>query len=160
MFIAKLYEISHSVYIILSEPDVDVNEFVAVILNSIDSVKKHIPRCNEAFDKIVESVDILKHNFDGYYKDFMSCNNPAIIMEHFVLDVSKNTKATPKITAQFRRIITHYRNIASQHSTDPRLQSLFKHVDKNFEALEKCNQEDDEYADDESNDSETDNVEK
>jgi hypothetical protein len=147
MFIAKLYEISFNVYETLSSPDVDVNEFVAIILNSIDTVKKHIPRCNDAFDKIVESVDILKTNFTGYYKDFMASSNPAIIMENFVLDVSKNTKASPRVTAQFRKIITYYRNIASKHVTDPKLQTLFKHVDKNFEALDKYQKDDDTYED-------------
>lgn len=147
MFISKMYEISYNVYEALSSPDVDVNEFVAVILNSVDQIKKHIPRCNEAFDKILESVDILKNNFDGYYKDFLSSNsNAAIIMENFVLDVSKNTKATPKLTTQFRTIIAHYRKIALQTNTDPRLKTLFKHVEKNFSELEKC-QKDEAYED-------------
>jgi hypothetical protein len=153
IFISKLYEISYQVYQILSSPDVDVNDFVNIIVANIDTVKKQIPRCNEAFSKIVESIDILKDNFDGYYKDFMSCNNPAIIMENFVLDVSKNTKATPKITSQFRRIIAYYRNIASKHSNDPRLQTLFSHVDKNFDALDKC-QKGDEYVEPTENDEE------
>jgi hypothetical protein len=146
IFLSKLYEISYSVYETLSSPDVDVNEFVAVILNSIDTVKKHIPRCDEAFDKIVESVDVLKDNFGGYYKDFMASNNPAIIMENFVFDVSKNTKATPKVTAQFRKIITYYREIATKHAIhDPRLQSLFKHVDRNFEELERFKKDEETY---------------
>lgn len=147
IFLSKLYEISYNVYESLSEPDVDVNEFVIIILNSIDTVKKHIPRCNEAFDKIVESVDLLKVNFGDYYKDFIASNNPAIIMEHFVLDVAKNTKPSPTLTAQFRRIITHYRNIASKSTnTDPRLQNLFKHVDENFEELEKYKKDNDSYS--------------
>lgn len=150
MFISKMYEISYNAYEALSSPDVDVNEFVAVILNSIDQIKRHIPRCNEAFDKIVESVDILKNNFDGYYKDFLSSNsNAAIIMENFVLDVSKNTKATPRITAQFRTIIAHYRKVAAQNNTDPRLKTLFKHVEKNFDELEKYQQDESSYKDDE-----------
>jgi hypothetical protein len=138
MFLSKLYEISYNTYEVVTSPDVDVNDFVTIIVNSIDELKKHIPRCDDAFNKIVESVDILKYNFDSYYKDFVASNNPAIIMENFVLDVSKNTKATPRLTGQFRKIISHYRNIASKHSTDPRLQTLFKHVDRNFSALEKA----------------------
>lgn len=138
MFLSKLYEITHDVYTSLSSPDVDVNEFIAIIIGSIDQIKRHIPRCNEAFDKIVESVDILKNNFDGYYKDFLSSNNnTAIIMENFVLDVSKKTKATPRLTAQFRKIISYYRKMSSQNSSDPRLKTLFKHVERNFTELEK-----------------------
>jgi hypothetical protein len=148
MFISKLYEVSYNVYETLSDPDVDVNEFVFIILNSIDSVKKHIPRCNDAFDKIIESVDVLKSNFNDYYKDFIASSNPAIIMEHFVLDVAKNTKPTPKLTAQFRKIITHYRDVASKNSSmDPRLQTLFKTVDKNFEELDKYKQDENTYKD-------------
>ena len=95
MFIAKLYEISYALYEIISSPDIDVDDFVKIIVSSIDTVKKHIPRCDDAFNKIIESIDILKNNFDGYYKEFVASNNPSIIMENFVLDVSKNTKATP-----------------------------------------------------------------
>lgn len=146
MFMSKMYEISYNTYEALSSPDVDVNEFVAIILNSIDQIKKHIPRCNEAFDKIVESVDILRNNFDLYYKDFLSSNNnAAIIMENFVLDVSKNTNATPRITSQFRTIIAHYRKIASHSNADPRLKTLFKHVEKNFDELEKYQKDADSY---------------
>ena len=153
MVLSKLYEISYNVYEVLSSPDVDVNEFVAVILNSVDQIKKHIPRCNEAFDKIVESVDILKVNFNSYYKDFLSSNNnAAIIMENFVLDVSKTAKATPKLTAQFRTIISHYRKVATQSNTDPRLKTLFKHVEKNFNELEKYQNEDSDAEEDEDDD--------
>jgi hypothetical protein len=145
MFIAKLYEISYALYEIISSPDIDVDDFVKIIVSSIDTVKKHIPRCDDAFNKIIESIDILKNNFDGYYKEFVASNNPSIIMENFVLDVSKNTKATPKITAQFRKIINHYRSLASKHVNDPRLQTLFKFVDKNFDELDKYKKSEDEY---------------
>ena len=132
----KLYTISHEIYDTISSPDIDVNEFVTIIMNSIDDVKKHIPRCDQAFNKIAESVDLLRGNFNSYYKDYISSNNPTIIMENFVLDVSKNTRASPTLTAQFRKIISHYRKIASQQANNPKLQTLFQQVDKNFQELE------------------------
>jgi hypothetical protein len=132
----KLYTISHEIYDTLSSPDIDVNEFVTIIMSSIDDVKKHIPRCDQAFNKIAESVDLLKGNFSTYYKDYISSNNPTIIMENFVLDVSKNTRASPTLTAQFRKIIAHYRKIAAQQANNPKLQTLFQQVDKNFQELE------------------------
>jgi len=132
----KLYTISHEIYDTLSSPDIDVNEFVTIIMSSIDDVKKHIPRCDQAFNKIAESVDLLKGNFNSYYKDYISSNNPTIIMENFVLDVSKNTRASPTLTAQFRKIISHYRKIAAQQANNPKLQTLFQQVDKNFQELE------------------------
>ena len=133
----KLYTIGHDTYEAVSAPDVDVGEFVEVIMSSIGEVKKHIPRCDQAFQKIVESVALLKGNFGGYYKDYAASGNPTIIMENFVLDVSKNTKSSPTVTAQFRRIIAHYRKLASQQATNPQLQSLFTQVDANFQELDK-----------------------
>ena len=133
----KLLAVSHDVYDTISTPDVDVDEFVRVIVASLDDVKRQIPRCDEAFDKIRDSVGLLKGNFGGYYKDFVASNNPSIIMENFVLDVSKSTTSSPKITGQFRRIIGHYRKLAAQQASHPKLQTLFQHVDKNFQELEK-----------------------
>ena len=156
----KLYTIGYDLYNILSSPDVDVGEFVTVIMSSIDDVKKHIPRCDQAFNKIAESVDLLKGNFNGYYKDYVSSNNPTIIMENFVMDVSKNTKASPTLTTQFRKIISHYRKMASQQANNPKLKTLFQQVDKNFHELEEQNRkaEAGEY-DDSDSESETSTVE-
>lgn len=137
MVLHKMYTIGHDVYEAVLAPDVDVRQFVEVIIASLDDVKKAIPRCNEAFDKIRESVGLLEGNFGDYYKDYVASNNPTIIMENFVLDVSKNTKASPKITAQFRRIINYYREQAKLKADNPKLQSLFQQVDKNFQELER-----------------------
>ena len=137
----KLLTISHDVYDALSAPDVDVDEFVEVIMSSIEEVKKHIPRCDQAFSKIVESVGLLRGNFTSYYKDFSASGNPSVMMENFVLDVSKSTNASPQVTAQFRRIISHYRKLASQQSQNPKLQSLFAQVDANFQELERVSGE-------------------
>jgi hypothetical protein len=134
----KLYTITHDVYEAVTSPDVDVGEFVDVIMGSIGEVQRQIPRCGQAFQKIADSVGLLKDNFGGYYKDYAASGNPTIIMENFVLDVSKNTNASPAITAQFRRIIAHYRKLASQQATNPKLQSLFAQIDANFDELEQA----------------------
>lgn len=134
----KLLMICHDVYEALSAPDVDVDEFVEVIMGSIEEVKKHIPRCDQAFAKIVESVGMLRGNFSSYYKDYAASGNASIMMENFVLDVSKSTNASPQVTSQFRRIITHYRKLASQQATNPKLQNIFAQVDANFKELEKA----------------------
>ena len=151
----KMYTISHDVYDAISSPDVDVDEFVSVIMSSIGDVKKHIPRCDQAFQKIIDSVDLLKGNFNGYYKDFAASGNPTIIMENFVLDVSKGTTSSPAITSQFRRIISHYRKLASQQASNPKLQSLFAQVDANFQELEKRSKNAENDSDNESEDSQT-----
>ena len=142
MVLHKMLAISHDMYEAVSTPDIDIDEFISVIMSSIDEVKKRIPRCDQAFDKIVDSVGLLKGNFGGYYKDFTASGNPTVIMENFVLDVSKTAKGSPSITAQFRKIIAHYRKLASEQRTNPKLQSLFEQVDANFQALDKATADD------------------
>ena len=135
----KLYTIGHDVYEAVSAPDVDVAEFAKIIMSSIDEVKKQIPRCDAAFAKIAESVDLLRSNFGSYHKDYVASGNPTIIMENFVLDVAKDTKSSPAVTNQFRRIISHYRKLAASQGTNPKLQGLFQQVDKNFQELDRQN---------------------
>jgi len=132
----KLFEVTHATYEVLSAPDVDPDEFVEVVSHSIRDVRRHIPRCDEAFAKIEESMTMLKSNFGEYYKDFVASNNPTIILENFVLDVSKSTNSSPRVTMQFRKIISHYRKISSQQSQNPKLKAIFGQVDKQFRALE------------------------
>ena len=106
-------------------------------MSSISDVKKHIPRCNDAFNKILEAVDLLKGNFGDYYNDYMSSNNPAIIMENFVVDVARRSDATPQITRQFRQIISYYKKLSSQHATNPKYKAIFKNINKNFDKIER-----------------------
>lgn len=133
----KLYTISHKLYKTITSPDIDVDEFVDVIVQNIAEVKKHIPRCDKAFKKIEESVHLLKDNFSTYYKDFMTTQNQMTIMEDFVLDVAKTTKADPQTTQQFRQIINFYRKQAATKVKDPRLKMLFEKVDSNFRKLDE-----------------------
>lgn len=136
----KAYHITHDIYEASSSPDIDVNEFVDVISGSIGEVRKHIPRCDAAFDRIAESVDLLRGNFDGYYRDFVASNNPMVIMENYVLDVKDSVKATPVLTGQFRQIVAHYRKLARSQSQDPKMKALFDQFDKNYQELEKDDQ--------------------
>lgn len=154
----KMLTISHDQYEAVASPDVDVDEFVQIIMSSISEVKKHIPRCDQAFQKIIDSVSMLKGNFGDYYKEFTASGNPTIIMENFVLDVAKSTNSTPKVTAQFRTIIAHYRKLASQQASHPKLQSLFQQVDANFQELEKRSKKADAAAAEDDSDSDVDEL--
>lgn len=137
----KLYTISYEVYQAVSLPDIDVDQFVTIVKSSIGELRSRIPRCDQAFDKIIDSVGTLKSNFGSYYKDYIASDNPTVIMENFILDVSKETKANGILTHQFRTIIKHYKNVSASGQQDPRLRSLFKHVDSNFSQLERMNKE-------------------
>jgi hypothetical protein len=135
----KTYVFSYNLYKQLTSPDIDVDEFVDVIMNSIGEIRRRIPRCDKAFDKIIKSVHMLKDNFGTYYKDFIETKNSTIIMENFVLDVSKNTKADPETTRQFRTIIDYYRKLSenSNIKNNPKLKKLFDTVKDSFEQLDK-----------------------
>lgn len=120
----------------ITSPDIDVDKFAEVLIRSISEVRKHIPRCDRAFDKIESSVGLLKQNFGEYYKDFISSQNPGIIIENFVSDVARNAKADLTTTNQFRRIIQYYRKSMSGKIQDPKVKKIFELVSTQLDALE------------------------
>jgi len=136
--LSKLYDISHSTYEALVAPDIDVDEFVSTVTSSISEIRKHLPRCNQALDKILNSVSMLKGNFPSYYKDYAISKNPLIIFENFICDVAKKPgKVQPNLSRQFREIISYYRKMQTNKQTDPRLAGILKQVDKNIDELDR-----------------------
>lgn len=133
-----LYSRCDKVYTLVSSPDVDVERFSHALVGNIDQIRKQIPRCDAAFDKIKESVGLLQSNFGGYYKDFITSQNPGVIVEHFVLDVADNAKgADPKVTQQFRKIVNFYKKNMSGKIKDPRMNRIFNMVGENLNVLEE-----------------------
>ena len=128
--------ICKEVYKTLTSADVDVKEFSEAIVASISQVKKLIPRCEKAFAKIEESVELLETNFDGYYKDFIQSHNPSTIMESFVIDVSNTGSADVQTTAQFRKIIMFYRKATAGKIKDPKISKVFDMLNENFKAMD------------------------
>jgi hypothetical protein len=120
----------------LVSPDIDVNKFSEILIDNIEEIRKHIPRCDKAFNKIRQSVDLLKTNFGEYYKDFISSQNPGIIIEHFVLDVSASSTEDPVTTRQFRDIIKFYRDHMQNRIKDPKINKIFQMVSQNLDILE------------------------
>lgn len=137
-FLHKVYKKTYKVYEVLSMPDVDVEDFIKVVTSSIEQVEKHMGDCKEALAKLKSSVQLLRNNFGGYIRDVKESGNAGLMMENFVLDVSKNSgDVSPKIKAQFHKIIKHYRKQASMMPKDSKAQSLFSEVEKNFKELDR-----------------------
>lgn len=132
-----IYDKCDKVYKLVSSPDVDVDKFSEALIANIGNIKKQIPRCDAAFRKIEESVAMLRDNFGGYYKDFITSQNPGIIVENFVLDVAKDSKANFKVTQQFKKIIAFYRKRMQGQIKDPKIKRIFDLVGKNINILEK-----------------------
>jgi len=135
--LSKILSLSYNMYREYNSPDFDVDEFAYVIIDNIKEARKRVPRCDKAFKKIEESVDLLKGNFTDYYRDFVQSQDQSIIIQNFVVDVAKNTKADPEITRQFRQIIMHFRKMANNHINNPKVRILFDKVNENFTRLEQ-----------------------
>lgn len=135
----RAYVLSRNLYDELQSPDIDIDQFVDFIMQNIDKLQQQpeLSRCREAFAKIKESVLLLKENFNGYYRDFVSTKDNTIIMQHFIIDVSKSTEASPRMTQQFRTIMNYYRKMAQNNINNPQAQALFEEVEKSFSEIER-----------------------
>ena len=132
VFYSKIKKI---VKLVLSA-DVDVKGFSNAVGQQLIAARKQIRGCNRAFDKIEQSIDLLEDNFDGYYRDMIQSKNPNLIVENFVLDVSKNQKHDRGTNMEFKRIMKFYQKQTAGKINDPRLQHLFNALDKNFSLLD------------------------
>lgn len=134
----KVYHLTRKIWEIISSPDIDVNQFVDVIMTNIDYVQKRpeLSRCKKAFAKIRSSVNLLKDRFGSYYRDFIRTKESTIIFEHFILDVSNTTNVDPQEVAQFRIIIDYYRKLASQQTQNPKIKGLFEKMEASFKEME------------------------
>ncbi len=102
---------SISIYKVLMEPDIDIEKFVAAFSEKLDGVKNVIPGCDAAFKTLKKSLGLLKRNFGEYYKKFVTTsNNPGIILESFLADVSEKNKNNITVLVQFKKIIGYIKN--------------------------------------------------
>lgn len=132
----KLYSFAIEIYNIVRTPDIDVDQFIEIITSSIAEIQKRpeLNRCQKAFNKIKESVMLLKTNFNDYYRDFVETQDNTIIMQNFIIDVSKNTKADLELTRQFRKIISYYREQAQKNGgqNNEKINMLFDKISETF----------------------------
>ena len=152
MWIQKLYEICYKMYETLNIPDIDPDDFIKIVKVSIEKLKKQIPRCGKAFKKIEESISMLKDNFTNYYKDYITSNNPSIIIESFISDVSKESGNDIELAREFRSIINYYKKMVKQQKEtgNSKLNKVFSHVESQFSLLSNITGQklDDEEEDD------------
>jgi hypothetical protein len=139
LILHKALELSYKLYKEVTSPDLDVDKFVELIMNSIEGLQKRpeLNRCRKAFNKIRESINLLKTNFSSYYRDFINTQDSSIIMQHFILDVSKTTKADAATTHQLNIILIYYRKVAAQHSNNPKIKTLFEKIDESLKVMQR-----------------------
>jgi hypothetical protein len=143
LILHKLYKQIYEVYRITTSPDVDIDKFTKLLVDSIKQLKKTpgLNRCNNAFRRIENSVTLLKEKFDGYYRESIASANPNMIVESFIVDVSNQGGTDASLTREFRIIIQHMRKVAEQSgkSKDPKFQSLYKILNDSFKVMDNKN---------------------
>jgi hypothetical protein len=123
-------------------PDVDPSELSESIIKIIGKVRKQIPRCDKAFNKIANAVGMLKSNLGEYYKDYVSSQNPSIIIESFVSDVANAESADTEVAAQFAKIIQFFKKkMQTAGNIDPKMQKIMNVLSKQNEKLTKMGDE-------------------
>ncbi len=91
------------------KPNIEAQEYIGVILESIKVARKQISRCGDAFNMMEKMIHKFEEKFPTYYKYFVLTDNPYIILERYIKDVAEEAKSTnAKTRGQFRRILTHF----------------------------------------------------
>ena len=157
----KLYVISVDMYEEYSKVDIDTEQFVRAVRTTVEKLKKQIPRCDEAFKKILDSTELLRDNYSDYYKDFVGSQNSMIIAENFIQDVAGTVDRSPKLALQFRRIIQHLRDMTNKLvAHDPRYKdtfsSLLDHADNSYSEIKKTMEAEGEVMEDDEEEEEED----
>lgn len=125
----KLFKCCLALYNIITEVDFDISKFTDIILNNIDSLKKELPRCDDAFDVISQALTKIKTNFKHYYKDFELTSDPTIIIQNFIKDIYDDNKSNPIIISQLKKIISHFSNkIKSNSKVSPMVANLIDNL--------------------------------
>lgn len=136
-----LWKDTYEIYRIVTSPDVDIDKFTKLLIESIGRLKKEpgLNRCNNAFNRIENSVHLLKDKFGDYYRESVASSNPNMIVESFIIDVSNQGGANARLTREFRQIIQYMHKVGAQtgKNKDPKIQKLFKMLNSNFNIMEK-----------------------
>jgi len=135
-----LWKDTMDIYKIITSPDVDIVKFTKLLIDSLSQLRKQpgLERCNNAFNRIEKSVELLNDKFDIYYRESIISSNPNMIIESFIVDVSNQGGADARLTREFRQIINHMHKVSQNNgkNKDPNVQKLFKMLNQNFEMME------------------------
>jgi hypothetical protein len=107
----RIYVISAEIYDSYTTPDLDTQRFSELMVDSVKRLQElpELSRCNQAFNKITNSVNMLRDNLKTYHRDFISSKNPSIIMESYIMDLANaQENPSPVLISQFRKILVFY----------------------------------------------------
>jgi hypothetical protein len=132
--LGKVFKITFNIWNILQTPDVNIEALIEIMRERMDQLLKipELSRCQRAVATLKKSIEMLKTNFNTYYRDFIQTKNSSIIMEHYIGDVIKTTKADADLRRQFMAIIKYYRKISQAQYQTPQSKELFEKIEKTF----------------------------
>lgn len=141
MVLSRLHGRSYELYRVITSPDVDIEKFTGLLINSIAELKKQpgLNRCKSAFARIEKSVELLKDKFSDYYRESIASENPNSLVTSFITDVSNQGGANANLTREFREIITYMTKVSQQtgKNKDPNVQKIMKMLNHNYSLMEK-----------------------
>ncbi len=146
LFLSMVLKSSKELFEIVTSPDIDIDKISKVVVNVIKSTKKMLPRCSKAFSKLESSMDLLKNNFNEYYKDFVATKDQGTIVSNFIADCMKEEaekaettsgKMDLELTRQFMEITNFFRKQHAGKIKDPAINDMLKFLDKQFKSLEE-----------------------
>jgi len=137
--LSKIFQITFNIWNVIQTPDINVDALVTVMRERMDQLLKipELSRCQRAVATLKKSIDMLKDNFNTYYRDFIQTKNSSIIMEHYIGDVIKTTKADADLRRQFIAIIRYYRKMSQQGRQNPQVREMFEKIDKSLKHLSR-----------------------
>lgn len=141
MVLSKIHTHSYNLYKTITSPDVDIEKFTDVLINSISELKKQpeLHRCKMAFGRIEQSVQLLKDKFGDYYRESVASENPNALITSFIVDVSNQGGADARLTREFRTIIQYMHKVSQRNgkNKDPNVQKIFKMLNHNYSLMEQ-----------------------
>lgn len=137
----NLYKKTKEIYSFITSPDVDINNFSHVLISAITELKKHpqLHRCVNAFKRIEQSVELLRDNFDKYYRDSIASENADVMVTSFISDVCNQGGSNKGLTREFRTIINYMHSVSQQNgkNKDPNIRKIFSMLNNNFKIMEE-----------------------
>ncbi len=141
MVLSKIHEYSYNLYKTITSPDVDIDKFTGLLVNSISELKQHpeLHRCKAAFARIEKSVELLKDKFSDYYRESIASENPNALVTSFIVDVSNQGGADARLTREFRTIIQYMHKVSQKtgKNKDPNVQKIMKMLNHNYSLMER-----------------------
>lgn len=136
--VIKILSLAEATYKILISPDIDKEAFSGMLMASLDSMKSHIPRCDDAFRVIAESSNMLNDNFDDYYKSFVQTQDQTSMIQSFIIDVQKKqNKRSVKTTHQFRQIIQFIQKQSRGRPVHPKFKIVLDKLNSVYDMVDK-----------------------